>query len=131
VKFSKDFNPTQRRILLQSKLRAMGWWTHQPEKIQRSQADFWIFVLPSFIEHETSFIIIPPAELVRKVRAIHGRTGKRIQSYLWVTKTMRCWEARGLPNAEQEMIAFDRFSDRMRDFSDYLNAWQQIERRLR
>src|SRR5687767_6091432 len=28
VKFSKDFNPTNRGVLLQNKLRAAGWWTH-------------------------------------------------------------------------------------------------------
>jgi len=131
VKFSKDFNPTHRPTLLQNKLRATGWWTHQPQKIQKSQADFWVFVLPSFIEHETSFIIVPPAELLRRFRAIHGRTGKRIDSYLWVTKTARCWEARGLPNPEQELIAFDRFADKSRDFTQYLDAWEQIEQRLK
>ena len=131
VKFSKDFNPTNRTILLQNKLRASGWWTHQPQQIHKSQADFWILVLPSFIEHETSFIIIPPAELLRRLRAIHGRTGKRIHSYLSVTRTKRCWESRGLARADQELIAFDRFSDKSRDFSEYLNAWQQIERRLK
>ena len=66
VKFSKDFNPTNRHILLQNKLRAAGWWTHQPQKIKKSQADFWVFVLPSFIEHETSSIIIPPPELLQE-----------------------------------------------------------------
>lgn len=131
VKFSKDFNPTHRPVLLQNRLRATGWWTHQPQKIQTSQADFWVFVLPSFIEHETSFIIVPPTELLRRLRAIHGRTAKRIDSYLWVTRTKRCWEARGLPNADQELIAVDRFSDESCDFSEYLNAWQAIERRLK
>lgn len=131
VKFSKDFNPTHRPVLLQNRLRATGWWTHQPQKIQTSQADFWVFVLPSFIEHETSFIIVPPTELLRRLRAIHGRTAKRIDSYLWVTRTKRCWEARGLPNADQELIAVDRFSDESYDFSEYLNAWQAIERRLK
>lgn len=131
VKFSKDFNPTHQPALLQNKLRAAGWWTHQPQKIHKSLADFWVFVLPSFIEHDTSFIIVPPADLLRRFRAIHGRTAKRIDSYLWVTKRKRCWEARGLPNAEQELIAFDRFSDQARDFSKYLNAWRQIEGRLK
>ena len=131
VKFSKDFNPTHRPIFLQNKLMAAGWWVHQEKKIKDSQADFWVFVLPSFTEHETSFIIIRPAELLRRFRAIHGRIEKRIDSYLWVTRTKRCWEARGLPNAEQELIAFDRFSDKSRDFSEYLNAWQQIEGRLK
>lgn len=131
VKFSKDFNPTHHTIFLQNKLMAAGWWTHQPQKIQKSQADFWVLVLPSFTMGKTSFIIVPPTELLRRFRAIHGRTGKRIDSYLWVTRTKRCWETRGLPKADQELIAVDRFSDKQRDFSEYLNAWRQIERRLK
>ncbi len=131
VKFSKDFNPTHRIIFLQNKLMAAGWWTLQKQKIQKSQADLWVFVLPSFIEHETSFIIIPPDELLRRLRLIHGTTGKRIDSYLWVTKTHRCWEARGLTSTDQELIAFDRFSNKLRDFSGFLNAWHQVEARLR
>lgn len=131
VKFSKDFNPTHRPIFLQNKLMAAGWWTHQPQKVAKSQADFWVFVLPSFILHETSFIVIPPAELLRRFRTIHGRSAKRFDSYLWVTRTKRCWEARGLPTSDQELIAFDRFADKQRDFSEFLNAWQQIEKRLK
>jgi len=131
VKSSKDYNPTSHRgFLLQNKLRAMGWWTHQVQKIQKSQADFWVFVLPSFMEHETSFIIIPPAELLRRFRAVFGNTEKRIDSYLWVTKTGHCWEARGLTNAEQEKLAWDSLSDRSREFTKYLNAWDQIAERL-
>jgi hypothetical protein len=131
VKFSKDFNPTHNPILFQNKLMAAGWWTHQDQKIQKSKADFWIFVLASFIEHETSFIIIPPTDLFRRFRTIHGRVGKRIHSYLWVTKTGRCWETRGLPKADQELIVFDRFSSDSRDFTRFLNAWHQVEKRLK
>ena len=131
VKFSKDFNPSQHPILVQNKLMAVGWWTHQEQKIQKSKADFWVFVLPSFFEHETSFIIIPPSELLRRFRAIHDRAGKRIHSYLWVTKTGRCWETRDLPIADQELIAFDRFSKESRNFTRFLNAWEQIDSRLK
>jgi len=131
VKFSKDFNPTNRPNLIQHKLAAVGWWTHQVAKIKDSCADFWVFVLPSFTERETSFIIITPRELLRRLRSIHGKTGKRIHSYLWITKSGCCWEARGLNNADQEMIAFDRFRNDMRDFSQFLNAWIDIEKRLK
>jgi len=125
VKFSKDFTPTHRAILLQSKLMAAGWWTHQEKKIKDSKADFWVFVLPSFTEHHTSFIIIPPVELLRRFRAIHSKAEKRLHSYLWVTKSGRCWESRGLNNANQEMIAFDRFNNTTRDFTQFLgkHAW--------
>jgi hypothetical protein len=131
VKFSKDFNPTYGTPLLQSRLLAAGWWTHDTRKIRKSKADFWIFVLPSFVERETSFIILPPSELLRRFIAIHGASKQRVHSYLRVTKTKRCWEVRGLPNADQELIAFDRFTDANRDFTVFLNAWKQIETRLR
>jgi hypothetical protein len=131
VKFSKDFNPTHAPLLLQNRLLATGWWTHDPKKIQKSDADFWIFVLPSFVEKETSFIILPPAELFRRLKAIHGTPKQRIHSYLQVTKKKRCWESRGLANADQELLALDRFSSENRDFTMFLNTWKQIETKLK
>lgn len=71
VKFSKDFNPTHHTPLLQRKLAAAGWWTHQDKKIENSNADFWVFVLPSFTERRTNFIIIEPTEFLRRLR--HSR----------------------------------------------------------
>ena len=88
-------------------------------------------MLPSFVEKETSFIILPPVELLRRFKAIHGAAKKRIDSYLRVTKTKRCWEARGLSNVDQELMALDRFTDENRDFTVFLNAWKQIETRLK
>jgi len=131
IKFSKDFTPTQKSLLLQHHLLATGWWTHDPKKLQSSKADFWIFVLPSFVEKETSFIILPPAELLRRLKAIHGNGRKLIQSYLHVTRTKLCWEGRGLKSADQELIALDHFSDKNRDFTAFLNAWNQIETKLK
>lgn len=131
VKFSKDFTPTHGSPLLQSRLLAAGWWSLDARKIQKSKADFWVFVLPSFIEKRTSLILIPPAELWSRFRIIHGTSKNRIHSYLRVTKTGKCWEARGLPNADQDLIALDRFSDKNRNFTEYLEAWNQIEARLK
>lgn len=103
----------------------------RPTRFRSRKADFWVFVLPSFVEKETSFIILPPAELLRRFKAIQGTLKKRIDSYLRVTKTKRCWEARGLSNADQELIALDRFTDKKRDFTAFLNAWKQVEARLK
>jgi hypothetical protein len=130
VKFSKDFTPTYRTPLLQSKLAAGGWWTHQENKIKNSTADFWVFVLPSFTERRTHFIIIKPAELFQRLRAIHGTPKKKLHSYLWVTKSGHCWEARGLKNADQELLASDNFGDLHRDFTQFLDNWTEIEKRL-
>jgi hypothetical protein len=130
VKFSKDFNPTHSSPLIQGRLLATGWWTHDLRKIRESPADLWVFVLPSFVEKRMSFVIIPPAELLRRFTAIHGKGTKRIHSYLRVTKSKRCWEARGLTNADQELVAFDRYASEERDFTMYLNGWKQLERAL-
>lgn len=130
VKFSKDFVPANKSLLIQRHLLALGWWTHDPNKIQKSTADFWVFVLPSFVEKQTSFIILPPAELLRRFKVIHSGVKGRIHSYLQVTSTNRCWESRGLSNADQELVALDRYSNPDRDFSAFLNAWKQMEKAL-
>jgi len=49
VKFSKDYGFSD-SLLLQSRLIAGGWWSLDAHKIQKSNADFWVFVLPSFVE---------------------------------------------------------------------------------
>lgn len=131
VKFSKDFTPSSKSPLVQSRFSACGWWTHHPDKIKKSRADFWIFVLPSFMEKETNFIILRPTELLRRLQAIHGHRGKLIQSYFDITKKGRCWESRGLDSADRELVALDRFADKKRDFTAFLNAWRQIEKELR
>jgi hypothetical protein len=128
VKFSKDFNPTHVPPLLQNRRLAAGWWTHDLKKIQESNADFWIFVLPSFAKKKTNFIILPPAELLRRFRAIHSTDKRRIHSYLRVTEDNRCWEARGLTNADQ---VHNRVLDANRDFTMYLNVWKPIEEKLK
>jgi len=132
VKYSKDFTQDYLSPLEQSKLMASGWWTHQERKIKESKADFWVFVLPSFIEHCTNFIIVPPAELLRRFQTIFGKSQKKIHSYLRVTKSGRCWEVRGLNNADREMIAFARYSHSARDFTRFLNlsGWDEIKKRL-
>ncbi|MDZ7305064.1 MAG: hypothetical protein ONB44_23280 [candidate division KSB1 bacterium] len=131
VKFSKDFTPNSTSPLVQSHFVACGWWTHDPNKIEKSRADFWIFVLPSFVEKKTNFIILRPTELLRRLRAIHGHSNKLIQSYFNITRKWRCWETRGLNSADRELVALDRFKDKKRDFTAFLNAWDQIEKELR
>jgi hypothetical protein len=130
VKFSKDYS-FYRSLLLQSRMLAGGWWSLDARKIQKSNADFWVFVLPSFVEKEPSLIILPPLELLRRFKAIFGAAKERFDSYLRVTKTKRCWEARGLNKADMELVALDRVTDENRDFTLFLNAWKQIEARLK
>jgi len=130
VKFSKDFNPTHSPPLTQGRLLATGWWTHDRAKIRKSPADLWVFVLPSFLDKQTSFVILPPRELLKRLTAIHGPGGSKIHSYFRVTRSSRCWETRGLGADDQELLAFDRYQSKARDFTAYLNYWKQLERAL-
>ena len=45
VKFSKDFLLTHGRPEYRDKLLSCGWWTLNREKIRKSSADYWVFVL--------------------------------------------------------------------------------------
>jgi hypothetical protein len=80
----------------------------------------------SFANRSKDFIVIKPTELLARLDSIHGRV-ETIQSYLWVTKNKRCWEARRLNRNEQEALAQGRYEDEVRDFSEYLNQWTPIQ----
>lgn len=126
VKFSRDFLTTNMKPFFQELLRACGWWSLNRDKIAKSKADYWVFVLVGFNHRSKDFVIIKPSELLSRFNTIHKQE-KTIQSYLWVTKKNRCWEARGLKNQEHEAIALGEYINIERDFSTYLNNWEPIQ----
>jgi hypothetical protein len=126
VKFSKDFLITKTSDDLRQGLVARGWWTPERGKITKSKADFWILVLHSIYHKKVQFIIIQPSIYLDRLTKLHGRQNK-IQTYLTVTKKLKCWETRGLRKAEQLLIAQNSYFESERDFSKYLNNWEQIE----
>jgi hypothetical protein len=130
VKFSRDFLVTHMESIFQEGLLACGWWTHSRKKIRASKANLWVFVLQAFDPQKTQFILIPPQELDRRLSKIHG-TKDRVQSYLWVTEKLKCWETRGLPRRDQILIANNAYTSEERDFTQYLNAWKNLEHRLK
>jgi len=125
VKFSRDFLPKMPAIF-QKRLRACGWWSLNREKIAKSKADYWVFVLVGFGHRSTDFVIIKPSELLNRLHAIHEK-GKTIQSYLGVTEKNHCWESRGLKRQEQLAIALAEYLNSERDLSAYLNNWNPIQ----
>lgn len=129
VKYSKDFNVSHEPIVV-SKVLAAGWWSLDRKKILSSHADFWVFVLTSFLEYKTSYVIVPRNELVERFTRIFG-TARRVDSYLWVTKSGACWETRGLKKSEKEMLVFGRAPNESRNFSRYLNQWDQLRKKLK
>jgi len=126
VKFSKDFLPTHHPAMFQKPLKACGWWSLNREKIAKSNADYWVFVLVGFERRSRDFVIIKPSELLKRLNEIHTKA-KTIQSYLWVTEKNKCWETRGLKRKDQMKIAQDQYDNKARDFSIYLNNWSPLQ----
>lgn len=126
VKFSRDFLATHMSSVLQKPLRACGWWSLNRDKLAKSKADYWVFVLMGFERRSTDFVVIKPSELLAHLDVIH-RKRKMIQSYLWVTEKNRCWEARGIKRQDHIAIAQGQYSNSKRDLSAYLNNWNPVQ----
>jgi hypothetical protein len=130
VKFSKDFLVTHMRPEFQKELRACGWWTINRDKLAKSSAEFWVFVLQGFASRSTDFVVVPSRELLKTLDAVHGRR-KTIQVYIWVTERNKCWETRGLSRSAQLQVAHAEFRDKNRDLTEWLNNWTPVSRRNR
>ena len=130
VKFSKDFLAENKSDALRRGLKAFGWWSLKREKILKSRADIWVFVLYAFDQKRIDFIIIPPHELLKILETIHKQE-KVIQIYFCVTKKNKCWETRGLGMAEQVLVAESMYTNKQRNFTKYLNNWNSVIASLR
>lgn len=125
VKFSKDFLVTHMGPEFQKQLRACGWWTIDRDKLQASQADYWVFVLQGFASRTVDYVVVPPRQLWRRLRAIHGNQ-RKIQTYIWITEAKSCWETRGLHRPDQLLIAHGEYHHRNREFTQWLNNWSPV-----
>ncbi|NDH69368.1 MAG: hypothetical protein EBY22_16005 [Gammaproteobacteria bacterium] len=130
IKVSRDYLATHMDEMYHKDLKCCGWFTPQRSKIESSKSDFWILGLHTYELSSLSLIILTPSELLRRYTAIHG-DAERLQSYFWLTKTMKVFEARGLDKTEKMQIVDDSFSHDHRDFSNYLNDWAGIKAQLK
>lgn len=124
VKFSKDYTEPP----LQERVRAFGWWSDlDSERMRTSPAELWVLAFLGFgSRREPSFVVVPPKELERRLRAIHGaRTS--FQSYLWAMASNRCWETRDLKRAQKEAVLSGTFDESPeRDFTQWLDDWSPL-----
>ena len=128
VKFSRDYLATHiKEVALQRELRAFGWWTPTRKQIEKSSAQYWVFVLFGFENRKADFVIIKPDDLLKRLDAIHEKAAEKIQSYLWVTKHGRCYETRELKLSDKLLIADKKYTNAARDFTEYLNNWTPIK----
>jgi hypothetical protein len=90
VKFSKDHLAGGRGRNAMRAIKSGGWWQFNPNKIELSNADYWVLVLSEVTNRKYDFVVIKPQELVNRYKKIAPNMGK-IQSYFWVTHDGRCW----------------------------------------
>ena len=126
VKFSKDFLVTHMTDAFQPGIKACGWFSLNAKKLSDSSADLWVFALHRLNHRELDFVIIPPTKMFSTLTSIHGNTQQIFQSYIWVTKKQRCWEARGLKQQNQLSIADGSYHDETRDLTPFLNNWDPL-----
>ncbi len=133
VKYGKDFLPEEKIAEIREKFRCASWFTLDWTKLNKSEADYWVFVLQGFKSKVPDFIVIPTPELRQRMAEIHGADAAKIQSY-FCTMGTQCWETRvhGMSNVRLQ-IARGTYQNHARDFSGYLNdkGWDMLIERLR
>ena len=127
VKFSRDYFATHLKEGLRAEVRAFGWWTPTRKQIEKSSAQYWIFVLYGFASKDSDFIIIKPNDLLTRLNSLHKDKPNKFHIYLWVTKNKKCFETRGLSYSDKLLIAEKTFQHDVRDFSAHLNDWAPIK----
>lgn len=127
VKLSRDYKALEAVTDFDKSLLATGWLTLAHDKIAKSTADYWVFVL---VSHERKikpqFIVIPPDELLKRLIAIHGQS-KNYHFYPWVTKSKLALDGRGLLKAEKKALAAGSLALGHRDLSQFLGDWSMLK----
>jgi len=127
VKMSRDYKPEHATDDFSRKLLAGGWLNLAHDKIEKSPADYWVFIL---VSHErkmkSKFIIIPPSVLLKRLVEIHGKS-KRYNFYPWVLDSGTALQGRGLSKKDKKELAAGSYSLGGRDLSLYLENWSPLE----
>lgn len=126
VKLSRDYKAPEAVNEFDRSLIAAGWLSLSHAKIAKSTAEYWVFVL---VSHERKiqpqFIIIPPAELLKRLIAVHGQA-KLYHFYPTVTKGKVALDSRGLTKKEKKTLAAGALPLGQRDLTPFLGNWSPI-----
>lgn len=125
VKFSKDFNTTHTKELFRKDIRSTGWWTLKKEKIQKSKADYWVFILYSFDSKISDYVIIKPNELLDIFKKTNRNTDT-IHCYITITKNKQAFETRGI-SKDKRSDAEMELTGTIRDLTQYIDNWDVLE----
>lgn len=133
VKCSRSFDGAAGKKVPTEAFSALGWYVLNKaklkikNKLKASPSDFWIFVVHTF-EHKKHFVVVPVAELRRRARK--AKRGNRWHLYLTVLEGGRCYDLRGVKNADAKRAVSTRKIQGHLDYSDYLDekGWRLLSR---
>lgn len=127
VKLSRDYRSYHSADPFESMLSAGGWFTLKHDKIAKSTADYWIFILVSHDKKiKPSHIIISPNELLAKLVSVHGKS-ERYNFYAWVKNPNLALDGRGLSKSDKQQLLNGNFELGKRDYSPFLENWTSIK----
>lgn len=125
IKLSRDFrHPTQPEFA--------GWFKSPWKKLEGSRADLWILVIQPLRPKQTHYIIIEPKVLQLRLEKIHKKRATHFD--ISVNSKKECFEVRGLPKRDLILIEAGEYKDpdpSERNFTEYLNAWRNLRKKLR
>ncbi|MBK7970949.1 MAG: hypothetical protein IPK08_19640 [Bacteroidetes bacterium] len=130
VIFSKDFNVTHTKEYLRPNIKGTGWWTLNMDKIAKSNANYWVFILYSFEKKSNDFIILKPQELLKIFESLEKKDSV-IHCYMTVTNKNKAFETRGMSKADMQLLFDNKLICPQRDLTNYLNNWAPIISALR
>ena len=127
VKLSRDYRSYHSEDPFESTLTAGGWFTLNHDKIAKSNADYWVFILVSHDKKvKPSHIVISPKELLARLTSIHGKS-ERYNFYAWVKNPHLALDGRGLSKPDKQKLLGGNLDLGRRDFSEYLEHWNPIQ----
>lgn len=126
VKFSKDFIPTHASDFYKNKIIVGTWFQFKKDAIVKSDADYWVLVMQAHSISRPQFLVIPPKELLKRIKQYHGDKNK-YDLYFWVTNQNSCWETRSLNREDQKKTVDDTLKESERNFSKFLDAWEPLK----
>jgi hypothetical protein len=122
VKFSRSYDDDAAKF---KDFVATGWYTLDREKIGKSEAVYWVFVIADF-RKKAQFLIVPVAELMKRIR---GR-GHKWNLYLTVCGKKikaKCFDTRDLSDEERVELFADGPVSLERDYTSFLNKWTLLD----
>jgi hypothetical protein len=133
VKLSKDYKKSVAKSKFDEELSAAGWFTLKHDKIAKSEADLWVFVL---VCHErkakTHYILISPHDLLRHLESVcHLKSAcEKSDSYHFypsILKDGRVLNSRGMSATEKRALFKENLELGDRDLRCLDDNWKSLK----